>query len=254
MTKAVCIIQARCGSTRLPDKILLPLGSMRVLEHVIERALAIKSIDEVILATTTSPSDDVVEKIASDMGASVYRGSEYDVLDRYYQAAMKAKATHVMRITADCPLLDPEVCEALVNEIYSTKADYGGIIGFPHGLDCEFFTVALLQEAHKEATSKEDREHVTLWMKRHEAIKKSYLRLEDSLDYKSHRWTIDYPEDYEFLQALFDLNGGAEKLYAFKDIIEILAGNSHLDNINTARAKDWAEQTRNIYKRAEKLL
>ena len=252
MTKAVCIIQARCGSTRLPDKILLPLGSKRVVEHVIERAMAIKSIDEVILATTENPSDDVVEEIARDTGVLVCRGSEHDVLDRYYQAAMKVKATHVMRITADCPLLDPEVCEALIRNLYSTKADYGGIVGFPHGLDCEFFTMEVLQECHKEATSKEDREHVTLWMKRHETFKKSHLRLDDGHDYKSHRWTIDYPEDYEFLQALFSLKEGAEKLYSFKETIEILADSSHLSNINSARAKDGAEQTRNNYKRAEK--
>lgn len=251
MTKAVCIIQARCGSTRLPNKILLPLGSKRVLEHVIERAMAIKSIDEVIIATTKGAGDDVVEKIARNMGASIYRGSEHDVLDRYYKAAMKAQATHVMRITADCPLLDPDVCNQLVEKMITEKADYGGIGGFPHGLDCEFFTMELLAQAHKAATSKEDREHVTLWMKRHEAIKKSYLRVDDGHDYKSHRWTIDYPEDYEFLQAVFSLKEGDEKVYSFRDVIEILAANSHLSKINTARAKDWAEQTRNIYKRAE---
>ncbi len=250
MSKAVCIIQARRGSTRLPDKVLLPLGGKSVVDHVLERALAIKCVDEVVLATTNSPSDDVLEEIARKAGASVYRGSEHDVLDRYYQAATKAKATHVMRITADCPLLDPNVCNQLIEKHMYEKADYGGIGNFPHGLDCEFFTMGLLQQAHEKATSKGDREHVTLWMKRREDLIKICVVPEDKINYSDFRWTLDYPEDYEFLKRVFKEYPRGKANTNWKDLCEFLIERPQLQKINNQQALQWALETKEIYKKA----
>lgn len=251
MTKTVCIIQARRNSTRLPDKILLLLGRKNILTHVLERALAIDNVDEVILATTQNPADDALEEIALAAGASVYRGSEHDVLDRYYQAALKANATYVMRITSDCPLIDPHVCASLADKVYNENSDYGGNGSFPHGLDCEVFTMAALGNAHKNATSKEDREHVTLWMKRNPDLKKTSISPDDGKDYSKYRLTVDYPEDYELLEKIFAQTGGLPQDWV--DIIKLLDKEPDLLTINEKSSKSWKKATELIYKKSTKL-
>lgn len=251
MSKVVCIIQARRGSSRLPDKVLLPLGDKAVLTHVIERCKAIKSVDEVICATVDDPYEDVLADIADQAGATVYRGSEDDVLDRYYQAAKITNADYVMRVTSDCPLIDPQVCDDLVTKVIESSADYGGNGGFPHGLDCEVFSVALLEAAHIKATSKEDREHVTLWMKRNKSIKTGHISPDDGRDYSSYRWTLDYPDDYEFLKVLLETIKDQTVIHSWRDLISILDENLHLNNINKKRVEEWAVLTKKIYGEAE---
>ena len=250
MKKTVCIIQARRNSTRLPDKILLTLGGKNILTHVLERALAIDNVDEVILATTQNPADDTLEGIALAAGASVYRGSEHDVLDRYYQAALKANATYVMRITSDCPLIDPHVCATLVDKVHNENFDYGGNGSFPHGLDCEVFTMESLENAHKNSTSKEDREHVTLWMKRNPEITKTSISPDDDKDYSKYRLTVDYPEDYELLEKIFTQTGGMSQDWG--DVIKILDEEPDLLSINEKSSKSWKEATALIYKKSAK--
>lgn len=246
MSNVVCIIQARRGSSRLPDKVLLPLGGKAVLAHVIERCRAIKSVDEVICATVDDPYEDVLAQAAATAGATVFRGSESDVLDRYYQAALIAGADYVMRVTSDCPLIDPEVCDDLVTKVVESGADYGGNGAFPHGLDCEVFTMALLAEAHRNATSKEDREHVTLWMKRNKAIKKAHITPDTSEDYSQYRWTLDYPEDYEFFKALHQCCENGLEALSYKEIVSLLIKNEALCEINSAKIEEWSKATAKI--------
>ena len=248
MTKVVCIIQARRGSSRLPDKVLLPLGKKTILTHVIERCKAINSVDEVVLATTDDPYEDVLAEFAINEGISVYRGSENDVLDRYYQAATIAQADYVMRVTSDCPLLDPQVCDALVNKVIHEGTDYGGTGAFPHGLDCEVFTMSSLQEAHNKAESPEDREHVTLWMKRNADVSKSILQPEGDDNYSKFRWTVDYPEDYEFLKALEGACDRALITLSYKEVVTIVRDNEALSQINGAKISEWAKATAAIIK------
>ena len=249
MIKVVCIIQARRGSSRLPDKVLLPLGGQMVLTHVIKRCKAIKSVDEVVLATVDNPYEDILEEVALSAGASVYRGSEQDVLDRYYQAAVKAKATHVMRITSDCPLIDPDVCNDLVLRVIDTNSDYGGNGSFIHGLDCEVFTMEALEKAHKTAANKEDREHVTLWMKRDPSVKQIHLALDDTKGYSKYRLTLDYPDDYELLSRIFaEIK---DQIKPWREVVAIIENDPRLLEINEKSSILWKEATSKIYKNAE---
>lgn len=251
MSKVVCIIQARRGSSRLPDKVLLPLGSKAVLTYVIERCKAIKSVDEVICATVDDPYENMLADLAETAGATVYRGSEHDVLDRYYQAAKIAHADYVMRVTSDCPLIDPQVCDDLVSKVIESGADYGGNGGFPHGLDCEVFTMKLLELAHSNATSKEDREHVTLWMKRNKTLKTGHVSPSDGRNYSSFRWTLDYPEDYEFFKALHQYSDNGLETLSYKEIVSILEKNKALCEINSAKIEEWSKANAQIHDKSK---
>lgn len=200
------IIQARMGSTRLPGKVLLPLGDRSVLGQVISRVSEVPSVTQVCVATTISPKDDPLVEEAEKYGAFSSRGSEEDVLSRYYDAAVRLKADHVVRITSDCPLIDPDVMEEVVRLHLRSGADYTSnvlIRHFPRGLDTEVFTMKSLYEAYTEAKLPFQREHVTPFIN----LQEDRYRLEHyfhSTDYSRYRWTLDTPEDYELLSTIFD--------------------------------------------------
>ena len=161
----VVVVQARMTSTRLPGKMMLSLGGEPVIRHVLRRCCEIPGIDRVILAVPTDKNTPLMRE-ALALGVTVARGSEHDVLGRYRKAALGADI--VMRVTGDCPLIDPEVCGRVL-ALMEDGVDYVSNVmprGFPKGLDCEVFTSEALERAHKEATDPKDREHVTLWMQR----------------------------------------------------------------------------------------
>jgi len=203
----IVIVQARVGSSRLPGKILLALGNGSALASVLLRCRRIPGIDAVVCAVPDTVSSDPIEEIAQDCGAVVFRGSELDVLDRHHRAASHMGATIVMRITSDCPLIDPALCGEVLDTLLSTGADY--VCNnmpplWPHGLDCDAFPAEFLARAAREATSQYDREHVTPWLRRNVrtvAIDGPGAGLE------THRWTLDHPEDYAFFRALWDVLG-----------------------------------------------
>ena len=152
--KAMAIIQARMNSTRLPGKVLLTIGDKTVLEYVVERVAQAKTIAKVIVATTEKPEDSVIVNWAKKKGIDVYGGSEDDVLDRFYQAARQHNLQHIVRITADCPLIDPDVIDKIVEYYFKTGKDYCANIlerSYPDGLDVEVFSFAALERALKEA-------------------------------------------------------------------------------------------------------
>jgi spore coat polysaccharide biosynthesis protein SpsF len=162
--KIICIIQARFNSTRLPGKVLLDLGGKTVLERVVERVSGSHLIDKIVVATTIREDDSRIAQLCSMKGICVYRGSEDDVLDRYYQAATTGRASHVVRITADCPLIDPEIIDRVIKTHLDNKADYTSNVlkeTFPDGQDVEIFTFQALDRAWKEARLPSQREHVT---------------------------------------------------------------------------------------------
>ncbi len=245
--KVVCIIQARRGSKRLRNKILKPLAGKTILEHVIQRALLIDGVDQVVCASVDDEYNLPVLEVAKKTGAAAFAGSEHDVLDRYYSAAVKYNADAVMRITADCPLLDPFVCAEAVAIVRDGKADYGAASGsWPHGMDCEIFTFDWLEKAHRQATLAEDREHVTLWMKGHADINR--LTVEPSLvglRYEN-RWVLDYPEDYEFLIALAKIAPEGKLPLRWQEIVAILDENSGLREINRHCSNQWEKATQKI--------
>ncbi len=205
MTTAV-VVQARMGSTRLPGKVLMSLAGRTVLSHVLARCGAISNADVVCCAVPEGRESDPVAAEAERCGAVVVRGSESDVLGRYRQAAQVVRAQVIMRITSDCPLIDPEVCSKVLALRAREEIDYACNNmppSWPHGLDCEAFTTVALVRADREAASPEEREHVTPWLRRHADIKRANLACREP-GQAAHRWTLDYDADYQFLAALFE--------------------------------------------------
>lgn len=249
--KTVCIIQARRGSSRLPDKILKPLAGKTILAHVIERTTLIDGVDQVVCATVDDEYNKPVLAAAMDAGAETFVGSEHDVLDRYYCAARAFKADVVMRVTADCPLLDPYVCAEAVAKVTKEGVDYGATGGaWPHGMDCEIFTFDWLEEAHKNATLPEDREHVTLWMKGHKSIKKGIVDPPISGLRQANRWVIDYPDDYEFLTRLVAVAPDGILPFSWRDILALVDEHPSLRKINAHCAEQWQKMSEKILKLA----
>lgn len=205
MSRTAVIVQARLGSSRLPGKILMDLAGKTVLAHVLERCHAIDGVDVVCCAIPESPINDPVAAEAERCGATVYRGSENDVLDRYVQAARMVDAETVLRVTSDCPMIDPIVCANVLRLRAETEADYAGNNtppSWPHGLDCEAISVAWLERAAKEATETMDREHVSPYIRRNPQVRKANLEGPGGVAL-DHRWTLDFPEDLDFMRAMF---------------------------------------------------
>lgn len=205
MTTAA-IVQARIGSTRLPAKVLLPLPTGRtVLGEVLLRCKQIAGVDVVVVALPDTPENDILlPYVPSDV--KVARGPEMDVLARYVMAAAGVEADVVMRITSDCPLLDPLVCGQVLALFNEGDADYCSNVerrSFPQGFDCQVFSRTMLDRAHREAVDPSDREHVCPFMQRHGRVA-SFVGLHDR---SGLRWTLDTLDDYRRIVAVFEANG-----------------------------------------------
>jgi spore coat polysaccharide biosynthesis protein SpsF len=232
MTNAV-IVQARMGSTRLPGKILKPLGSMSALAQCLRRCRAIPGIDRVVCAIPEGEAEAPVVAEAIRCGALVARGPSSDVLKRYAVAADLAGADIVMRVTSDCPLIDPDLCGRLLAKLQGEGLDFvcnNTPPSWPHGLDAEVFTRALLDEAERVATEPFDREHVTPWMRKAPHVTRGNIARQGADLSQDCRWTLDYPEDYAFLAALFDRL--PEAIVPMDDVLAVLAAHPELAEIN----------------------
>lgn len=234
--KIVAIIQARMGSTRLPGKMLMKLAGMPVVQQVFNRVVLIQGIEKVILATTADAQDDLLVDYCHRTGISVFRGSSDDVLDRYYQAAKQDSADVVIRITGDCPFLDPiESGKVLRLFLDDGPCDYASNVDppfLPDGLDTEVMSFAALESAWEKAKDIPDREHVTLFIRRHPDMFR-LKSLKGYLDLSSHRWTIDEKRDYDFLNAVAMRLAAQGKFGYLNEIIELLDANSSLLEINS---------------------
>ncbi|NNE21962.1 MAG: glycosyltransferase family protein [Rhizobiales bacterium] len=203
----VCIIQARMGSSRLPGKVMKPLAGKPALWHVVDRAGRCRLIDEIVIASTTEPADQRIVDYCKDQGWNVTRGSESDVLERYHQTAIAYAADIVIRITSDCPLIDPGILTRLIREFTAGDVDYMSTNypsrTFPVGCDCEIMTVEALDRAHKEATAPYDREHVTPYL----YTNPDRFRVAGIIDDQNHanvRLTLDTAQDYDLLAAIYE--------------------------------------------------
>ena len=238
----VCIIQARTTSSRLPNKVLLslPYGSNKtVLEQVIKRVKKSKLINKVVVATTLNETDDQIEKLCQNFNIACSRGSENNVLSRYYQAARENNAELVVRITSDCPCIDAEIIDELIEKHLKEKNDYTSnslIRSYPHGLDCEVFSFRLLEEAFNNATEKFEKEHVTPYIyKTNKAkFKIGYLVLKDSKEYEKIRITLDTKEDYTLLCSVYDYLYKENRTFKCSDIVKLFEGKPWLYNINSS--------------------
>jgi spore coat polysaccharide biosynthesis protein SpsF len=230
----LCIIQARVGSIRLPGKVLLPLGGKAVLERIIERIKDSKKIDKIIVATSVQAEDDKISDLCQKINIDCFRGSENDVLDRYYQAAKDSGFSNVVRITGDCPLIDPEIIDQVVELFQREKLDYATNVippTFPDGLDVEIFSFESLVRARQETKMKSEREHVTIYMwQNSELFKQKHLN--SSVDLSGKRWTLDNPEDYEFIKKIFDNLYLVKPKFRMNDVLKFLETNPELEKIN----------------------
>jgi glutamate-1-semialdehyde 2,1-aminomutase/spore coat polysaccharide biosynthesis protein SpsF len=236
MTRTVAIIQARFGSTRLPGKVLKSLGNGIVLDHAIQRCRAIPSVDAVVIATTDREEDGAIVAAAERAGALVHRGSAEDVLSRYAGAAKGADADVVLRVTSDCPLIDPDICDRLIRLHAEAGVDYVANNMprlYPHGLDCEAFTRAALDRADRTATAPYDREHVTPWLRRTADVTRASL-IGPGWPAVQQRWTLDFPEDYDFFSALFPLLP-QDRIAGMDEVLGILAAHPEIVAINAHR-------------------
>lgn len=223
MTTAL-ILQARMLSTRLPKKVLLPVLGRPVLELLIERVRRSRDCGEVLLATSTLPADDVLSEFCSQRGIPCFRGNESDVLDRYYQAAKTFGISTIVRVTADCPLIDPQVMDQVFALWHANKADFASNIEpptFPDGLDVYVFSFAALEKAWREAKDPFEREHVTPFFWRNKQIFKT-ANLKNEVDLsRTERWTLDYPEDYEFIRRVYEELYPVNPNFTTSDILEL---------------------------------
>jgi glutamate-1-semialdehyde 2,1-aminomutase len=203
--KTVAIVQARLGSTRLPNKVMREVVGVPMISLLLRRLAAAREIDAIVVATTDNAVDDPFVRYLTEQGVQVFRGSERDVLDRYYQAAMAAGADIVVRITGDCPLVDPNLVDRVVAELKSNGCDYVSNTHpptYPDGLDVEACTFAMLERAWKDARATPEREHVTLFMKSAPDVRR--VNLTHSADLSAGRWTVDEPQDLELVRRVFE--------------------------------------------------
>ncbi|MBV9080903.1 MAG: glycosyltransferase family protein [Elusimicrobia bacterium] len=227
--RTVAIIQARMRSSRLPGKVLKPLQSRPVLLHVIERVRAAAGVDAVVVATSTRPDDDAIEVEARAARAHCFRGSESDVLERYFQAAKAEGADTVVRVTSDCPLYDPALLGRMLTEWNRKRSDGTRVDHFsnclkrtfPRGLDVEIFSFEALEKAHREATAPEEREHVTLYMYRHPELF-ALENVENAKDLSSLRWTLDTEDDWRLIEAVYGRLYRPGKIFSTDDVLELI--------------------------------
>jgi spore coat polysaccharide biosynthesis protein SpsF len=234
VSNIVAIIQARIGSTRLPGKVLLKLGERTVLEQVIERVAAAGKVNRVIVATTDQPADLEIVKLCEKKGIGVFVGAENDVLDRFYQAAKLYQADHIVRITADCPLIDPAVINEVIEEHLNSKADYTANTikeTYPDGEDVEVFTFDVLKRVWQEARLASEREHVTPYIRKHGELFK-LISVEYPEDHSAKRWTLDNLEDYKFIKLVYDKLYKRQSLFGMSDVFNLLKDIDEMDAIN----------------------
>lgn len=234
--KTGAIIQARMGSTRLSGKVMKDLEGKTVLEHVIDRVKQSKMIDEIIIATTIHDRDDIIEAESLRCRVKVFRGSEDDVLSRYYYAAKENGLDVVVRITSDCPLIDPkvldEVIQCYVNNDHNIVSNAGPNLSkrtYPRGLDTEVFSFKVLENAFNNAKETYQREHVTPYI--YEKSSRIYYYKND-IDYSKYRWTLDTDEDFTLISEIYKHLYYGEHDFYLSDIVKLFEAKPELFSIN----------------------
>lgn len=254
MKNISAIIQARVSSTRLPEKVLLNLPFdtyITVLQQVIRRVQKSKKVNEIIIATTTDTDDDKIIKIAEKEQVKWFRGSKEDVLSRYYFVAKEAKSDIIVRITSDCPCIDWKIMDKCIKKHIEEKADYTSNNlerTFPHGLDVEVFNFDILEEAYQKADKQYEREHVCPYFYKTMKDKFKIVNVSANDDERGEdiRITLDTPEDYALLCAVYDYLFWEKEYFGLKDILKLFGEKPWLKYINQKVAQkkifDTAEE------------
>ncbi|HEX3082937.1 MAG TPA: glycosyltransferase family protein [Pyrinomonadaceae bacterium] len=240
--RVVGIIQARTGSVRLPGKVLRKLAGEPMLAHVARRVQGARTLDEVVVATTTLPGDDAIAELCADGGISCFRGSENDLLDRYYRAALEYRGEAIVRVTADCPLIDSLIIDRVVDEFLEHQPDveYASNIfpdrSYPRGLDTEIIRFDVLERVWRTDQNPAWREHVTSYIHRHpEAFSTRCVR--GDADYSHLRWTVDTPQDFELVTRIY--KEFSNDLFSWQEALELI-------NCHPA----WSEINRDVEQKA----
>jgi spore coat polysaccharide biosynthesis protein SpsF len=238
--KTLIIIQARTGSSRLPNKVMLPLAGKPLLQRMIERVQASKCRNEMVVATSIEPEDDPIRDLCRSIGVRCYSGHPTDLLERHYQAALREGADIVVKIPSDCPMIDPAVIDRVV-EFHRTHPALFDFVSnlhpatYPDGNDVEVMSMEVLECARREAVKDYEREHTTpfIW-EQPGRFKLGSVLWETGLNYSmSHRWTIDYPEDYLFIKSVYDeLWRRSPGVFSINDVLQLLKERPELARIN----------------------
>lgn len=237
--KNIAIIQARTGSSRLPNKVLMKIQDKTILEHVVDRVTESKEIDEVFVATTILEQDLNIVKLCAEKGIRVFCGSEDDVLDRFYQLAKLIKADNVVRITADCPLHDSNIIDWVIGEHIKQESDYTSNTideTFPDGLDCEVFRYEVLKDAWENASLASEREHVTPYIRANNKFKKYSVK--SDIDYGQERWTIDTDNDYQFINEIYKELYPNNNYFKSEEVYQLLKRRPELREINASSERN----------------
>lgn len=237
------IIQARMTSTRLPGKVLAKVCGKSLLEHLIDRLGKVKRIDGIMVAATVNATDDPIVELCRELDVSVFRGSEDDVLSRYYHAAAGIGAEIIVRVTSDCPLLDPTLADEIIGHYldHREELDYVCEARFPQGLSVEVFPFRILEEIHREATAQPDREHVTTFIiQRPERYRLGYISADSDLSH--HRWTVDTPADLELVTRILGTLLPDNHDYTMDDVLRLMDEHPDWYRINAhVRQKEYGE-------------
>ena len=230
----VAIIQARMGSSRLPGKVLMDLGGETTLARVVRRLQRSRQVTKIVVATTTARGDQAIIRECEHLQVVCFRGEEQDVLDRYYQAASANAADAVVRVTSDCPLIDPELVDETVEVFRDEHADYASNVfprTYPRGLDTEVFSFDALDRAWREAREAHQREHVTPYLYEHPQIFK-LASLSGAADYSRYRWTLDTREDLELLRAIYSRFHGRDD-FSWQEVLRLMEREPELAELNS---------------------
>lgn len=228
------ILQARFSSLRLPGKVLKPIKNKPMLIHQIERLENSQMIDKLIVATSDCLSDDVIEEICLKKNIAIYRGSLNNVLDRFYNCAIQYKPKHIVRLTGDCPLIDPYIVDQVIKYHLAKNSSYTSNCHpptFPDGLDVEIFVFSQLVYAWQNAKLKTDLEHVTPFI-RNNIKSSSKSNYESEYDFSFHRWTVDELQDFIFVREVFDELYENNPKFNMQNILELLLQKPELSRIN----------------------
>lgn len=240
--KVLAITQARIGSTRLPAKILKEVNGSSLLEIHLTRILKSKFITKLKVATTTEPGTQRIIDIAGKLGVETYQGSVDDVLDRFYQTAKPEAPDYVVRLTSDCPLIDPDVIDLVIKQCIESGCDYASNVlspTFPDGMDVEVFKFSALEKAHQEAQLTSDKEHVTPYIWRNSTFKGGTLfqsiNVESPADYSEYRITVDTIDDFYLVENLIN-HLGVEK--SFQEYVNYIETHHSVKQINQQYARN----------------
>ena len=236
----VGILQARMGSTRLPGKVMKKIFGKPMLELQIERIMRCRKIDSIVVATSKSAQDDAIEKLCKQLNINIFRGSLNNVLLRFYEAAKNQSADHVVRLTGDCPLIDPEFIDRLIDFYFEEKCDYASNCRpptLPDGLDAEIFSFEVLKKAKLNAQGIHQLEHVTPYIFLNpEQFSIKNWKFEE--DFSGLRWTVDEIEDLAFVRKVYDAMYKKKPDFGMKDILKLIEKNSDLSMINAMHKRN----------------